>query len=199
MHPRAGSRPEDPIRSGPRVAALARRCPSTTRTSPPGPTACASDPVTLPGPQPTSSAIPPGGMSNHSAGYCDAVNSLRPRPHLAPPPVLPRPLAATRPRQIPTHRLPRRRTRAHRTMPARPPRDRATTASSHAGQRNGIGCPARRGCVAESTGQLSVAQVTCAPRTRRRPAAARSPIRPNTSRRPKSPTRRTPFKLRSAS
>ena len=42
-------------------------------------------------------------------------------------------------------------------------------------------------------------QTACAPRTRRRPAAARSPIRPNISRRPRSPTLRTPFRRRSAS
>lgn len=42
-------------------------------------------------------------------------------------------------------------------------------------------------------------QPACPPRTRRRPAAARSPILSNTSRSPRSPMRRRPFSRRSAS
>ena len=38
---------------------------SRPRVSAPGPAARASDAVTVPGPQPTSSAIPPAGMFNH--------------------------------------------------------------------------------------------------------------------------------------
>lgn len=52
---------------------------STPKANPSSPADRASAAVTLPGPLPTSSAKPPGGMFSHSVGCCHAVISLRPR------------------------------------------------------------------------------------------------------------------------
>ena len=50
---------------------------STPKASPSGPAARASDGVTEPGPEPTSNAMPPGGMFNHSTGCCHMESNLR--------------------------------------------------------------------------------------------------------------------------
>ncbi len=73
--PRAGNRLADPPRHAPRGPASARRC-RRRGPVPSGPAARASEAVTLPGPLPTSSAMPPGGMSSHSVGCCKGGHQL---------------------------------------------------------------------------------------------------------------------------